>query len=103
LSKRIQSLIGRAEERGVTVTAYVDGDLPTLPLETTERLLGHIDTALDRAMTWARIVLTSAHSEVDLSVACDVSDELSADLRQPPGGAEVVVDKDTMWMTLRAG
>lgn len=102
LSKRIQSLIGQAERRGVNVTAHVDGDLPTMSLDTAERVLHHIDAALDRASTWARIVLISAHAEVELSVVCDVASKRSP-VRQPSGGAEVVVDKDTMWMTLRAG
>jgi hypothetical protein len=102
LSKRIQSLIGHAERRGVNVTAHVDGALPTMSLDTAERLLDHIDAALDRASTWARVVLTSAHDEVDLSVVCDVAGRRSP-VRRPSGGAEVVVDKDTVWMTLRAG
>jgi hypothetical protein len=104
LSQRIQSLIGKAEERGVNVSAYVDSDLPTLPLDTAEHVLSHVDAALDQASTWARLILTAAApTEVDLSVVCDVSNKPRAALRQPPGGMEVVVAEDTMWMTLRAG
>jgi hypothetical protein len=104
LSQRIQSLIGKAEERGVNVTSHVDGDLPTLPLDTAEHVLSHVSAALDQASTWARLILTAAaHTEVDVSVVCDVSNKPSAELRQPPGGMEVVVAEDTMWMTLRAG
>ena len=104
LSQRIQSLIGKAEERGVNVSAYVDGDLPTLPQDATELLLSNVDAALDQARTWARLTLTAApQTEVDLSVVCDVPNKPSAELRHPPGGMDVVVAKDTMWMTLRAG
>lgn len=103
LSQRIHSLIGKAERRGVSVTAHVDGDLPVLADDTTEDVLGHVDAALEQAHSWARVVLTTAHTEVDLSVVCDVSGNASTDARRPPGEAEVVVADDTMWLTLRAG
>lgn len=104
LSQRIQWLIGKAEERGVNVSSYVDGDLPTLRQDATEQLLNDIDAALDQARTWARVILTAApHTAVDLSVVCDVPNKRAAQLRQRPRGMHVVVAEDTMWMTLRAG
>jgi hypothetical protein len=103
LSQRIQSLIAQAEERGVDVTAHVDVDLPMLHVETAEQVLNHVDAALEQARSWARIVLTTAHDEVDLSVVCDVSDGPYDESRQRQGDVEVVVADDTMWMTLRAG
>jgi hypothetical protein len=103
LSQRIQSLIGHAEQRGVDVTAHVDDDLPALHDDTAEHVLNHIDSALEQARTWARIVLTTANAEVDLSVVCDVSKESPSESQQPHRGVDVVVADDTMWMTLRAG
>jgi len=103
LSQRIQSLIGQAEQRGVDVTAHVDDDLPALQEDTAEHVLNHIDSALEHARTWARIVLTTANAEVDLSVVCDVSKESPSESQQPHRGVDVVVADDKMWMTLRAG
>jgi hypothetical protein len=104
LSQRIQSLIEKAEERGVNVSAFVDGDLPTLPRDATEQLLSNVHAALDQARTWARLILTAApHTEVDLSVVCDVPNKPSAEMWQRPRGMDVVVAEDKMWMTLRAG
>lgn len=103
LSQRIQSLIGQAEQRGVDVTAHVDDDLPALQMDTAEHVLNHIDNALDQALTWARIVVTTANAAVDLSVVCDVSKESPSESQQPHRGVDVVVTDDTMWMTLRAG
>jgi len=75
-----------------------------LPQDAAELLLSNVDAALDQARTWARLILTAApQTEVDLSVVCDVPNKPSAELRHPPGGMDVVVAKDTMWMTLRAG
>jgi hypothetical protein len=103
LSHRIELLIGKAEQRGVSVTAHLDGDLPKLNVDIAEDVLGHVDAALEQARSWARIILTSAQAEVDLSVVCDLSKTPSTASPSPPGGAEVVVAEDTMWLTLRAG
>jgi hypothetical protein len=102
LSKRIQALIGIAEERGVSVTAHVDRDLPNLASSTADHVLDHVDAALGQARTWARLIVTTAYPDVDLSVVCDVS-EPAIERRRPTGGAQVVVADDTMWITLRAG
>jgi histidine kinase/DNA gyrase B/HSP90-like ATPase len=103
LAERIQSLIDNAEQRGVTVTAHVDSDLPKLSRDTTEHVLGQVAMALEHAVTWARVVLTGAQAEVDLSVVCDVVRAPGDDFRRQPGRPDVLVAEDTMWMTLRAG
>jgi hypothetical protein len=103
LSQQIQTLIGQAEQRGVDVTAHVDDDLPVLRMDTAEHVLSHLGNALERARTWARIVLTTANAKVDLSVICDVSKESHCESQHPPSGVDVVVTGDTMWMTMRAG
>ncbi|MCV7420831.1 hypothetical protein H7K45_09805 [Mycobacterium yunnanensis] len=103
LSRQIQALIGKAERRGVSVTAHVDRDLPALDDDTVEDVLRHVDAVLEQANSWARVVLTAAQTKVDLSVVCDVSETTWINARRPPGEAEVVVADDTMWWTLRAG
>jgi hypothetical protein len=103
LAERIHSLIGKAEDRGVDVTAHVGADLPDLPEAAAEHVLGHVDRALEQAQSWARIILTAAQAEVDLSVVCDVGGTSGDELRRSNSGSEVVVADDTMWMTIRAG
>ena len=103
LAQRVQTLIDDAEQRGVTVTAHVDADLPTLSRDTAEHVLGQVAVALGHAGTWARVVLTGAQAEVDLSVVCDVVRSPGGDFGRPQGRSDVLVAEDTMWMTLRAG
>jgi hypothetical protein len=103
LTERVHTLIGKAEDRGVAVTAFVDGNLPLLTETATDYVLGQLDHALEHAHSWARIVLTSAHAEVDLSVVCDMAGGPDVEMRRSGIGSEVVVADDTIWVTLRAG
>ncbi|MCV7014382.1 sensor histidine kinase [Mycolicibacterium madagascariense] len=103
LAERVQSLIDDAARRGVTVTAHVDGDLPTLSSDTADQVLDQVAVALEHAVSWARVVLTGAQAEVDVSVVCDVVRPPGVDFGRPEGRSDVLVAEDTMWLTLRAG
>lgn len=102
LMQRIRPLIDAAEGRRVDVTIDVSGPLPDLSDEQISALVNPVTDVLERAATSARIVLTAAGGEVEISVVIDLADSLGA---PPTGldGAEMIVSGRELWCLIVSG
>lgn len=102
LMQRIRPLIDAAEGRRVDVTIDVSGTLPDLDDEQISALATPVTEVLNRASTSARIVVTGADGQVEISVVIDIAD--TADT--PPAdvdGAEVIVSGRELWCLIVSG
>lgn len=101
LMQRIRPLIDAAEGRRVDVAIDVSGTLPELDDEQISALVTPVTEVLDRASTSARIVVTGADGEVEISVVIDLTDTGT-----PPtalDGAEVIVSGRELWCLIAGG
>ncbi|WP_308289949.1 ATP-binding protein [Mycolicibacterium sp. PAM1] len=102
LMQRIRPLIDAAEGRRVDVAIDVSGTLPDLDDEQISALATPVTEVLNRASTSARIVVTGADGQVEISVVIDIAD--TADT--PPAdvdGAEVIVSGRELWCLIVSG
>ncbi|GAB91041.1 sensor histidine kinase [Gordonia rhizosphera] len=71
LLQELQPMIGKAEDRGVTVTVDAGTTLPDVPPELRDELLAIASMALAGARSRARIVFTATAETITVSVVCD--------------------------------
>ena len=102
LMQRIRPLIDQAEARHVDVVTDLSGTLPELGHHQIATLVAPLADVLDHAATSARVVLSGADDQVEISVVIDTASETDP---VPPGlrDAEVVVAGSELWCVIRGG
>ncbi|VEG52115.1 Signal transduction histidine kinase-like protein [Mycolicibacterium aurum] len=102
LMQRMRPLIDRVETRHVDVVTDLTGALPHLDAEQITALVAPLADVLDHAATSARVVISGAGSDVEISVVVDTL----SDIDSAPGGlgdAEIVMAGRELWCVIRTG
>lgn len=100
LMQRVRPLIDDVEARRVDVVIDLSGPLPELADEQIDALIRPLRTVLDLAATSARVVLTTASDQAEISVVVDRVTE-----GPPPealNDAEVITSGRELWCVLTA-
>lgn len=102
LMQRIRPLIDRAEARQVDVVTDLSGTLPDLDDTQIAALVTPLADVLNHAATSARVVLSGAGGDVEISVVIDTVAGIDS-ARMGLGDAEVVVSDEELWCLIRGG
>ena len=101
LMQQIRPLIDAAEDRRIDVVIDVCGTLPDLTEAQIAALATPLGDVLRRASNSARIVVTAADSEVEVSAVVDTAGDGAAPARLD--GAEVIVSGRELWCLIVSG
>lgn len=97
LLQELQPIIGKAEDRGVTVTVDAGTALPDVPAPLRDQLLVVASMALVGAQSRARVVFTAGRDVVTVSVVCDCTSPTRYDIEQALGIVPAVAG-DLTWV-----
>jgi hypothetical protein len=102
LMQRLRPLIDKAEARHVDVVTDLSGTLPDLDDDQIDALVAPLADVLDHAASSARVVLSGADDEVEISIVIDTTSGIDS---IPPGlrDAEVVASGSELWCVIRGG
>jgi hypothetical protein len=102
LMQRIRPLIDDAEARRVDVVTDLSGTLPDLGDDQITALVTPLAEVLRRAATSARVVLSGADGDVEISVVIDMSSGFDS-AATALGDVEVVISGAELWCLIRSG